>query len=227
MADSGRERRLERLNAYVEPGEIVSDRKYNLTLVGTILYGIIVNIVLCKYVGNIYSIINPVIFLVLYLVLVFAGSIIAHKSKDPAISFLGYNMIVLPVGLVISTLVELYGGISSYVVLQTFFYTGLITAIMFFAAMAFPNVFDKIGGFLFVSLMGILFASIFSIFFTGMIYGVSIFAAVIFSLYIGYDIHRAQMFPKTIDNAVDSAIDIYLDIANLFIRLLQIFGRRD
>ena len=52
-------------------------------------------------------------------------------------------------------------------------------------------------------------------------------AAGLFSLYIGYDIYRSQQFPKTLDNAVDSALDIYMDIANLFIRLLDILGRKD
>jgi FtsH-binding integral membrane protein len=55
-------------------------------------------------------------------------------------------------------------------------------------------------------------------------------AAALFSLYIGYDIYRSQNYPKTLDNAVDSALDIYMDMANLFIRLLQILGnsrRRD
>ena len=51
-------------------------------------------------------------------------------------------------------------------------------------------------------------------------------AAGLFSLYIGYDIYRAQQFPKTVDNAVDSALDIYMDIANLFLRLLSIMGKK-
>ena len=49
-------------------------------------------------------------------------------------------------------------------------------------------------------------------------------AAGLFSLYIGYDIYRSQNYPKTLDNAVDSALDIYMDIANLFVRVLQILG---
>ena len=57
-------------------------------------------------------------------------------------------------------------------------------------------------------------------------YYLSSFAAAIFSLYIGYDMYRAQRYPKTADNAVDCAVDIYLDIINLFLRLLRILGRR-
>ena len=49
-------------------------------------------------------------------------------------------------------------------------------------------------------------------------------AAGLFSLYIGYDIYRSQQYPKTLDNAVDSALDIYMDIANLFMRILSILG---
>ena len=51
-------------------------------------------------------------------------------------------------------------------------------------------------------------------------------AAGLFSLYIGYDLHRSQQFAKTLDNAVDCALDIYLDIANLFLRLLRLLSRK-
>jgi FtsH-binding integral membrane protein len=50
--------------------------------------------------------------------------------------------------------------------------------------------------------------------------------AAIFALYIGYDYWRAQQFPKTLDNAIDCSLDIYLDIINLFIRILRILGSR-
>lgn len=52
-------------------------------------------------------------------------------------------------------------------------------------------------------------------------------AAAIFSLYIGYDWVKAQMYVKTVDNAVDSALDIYLDIINLFLQLLRILGSKN
>lgn len=221
------ERRIQRMEAYVEPGAIVSDRTYNLVLGGTVLYGVLVNILLCNFVGNVYMYIHPLLFLLLYFVCAFAGTAIAARSDNPAISFLGYNMIVVPLGLVISTMVEVYGGLSSRIVLDAFYYTALITAIMIFAALAFPSVFDRIGGFLFVSLIGILVSSFVVMFFSAAYYPFSLICAVVFSLYIGYDFHRSQMFPKTIDNAIDCAIDIYIDIANLFVRLLQIFGRRD
>jgi FtsH-binding integral membrane protein len=48
----------------------------------------------------------------------------------------------------------------------------------------------------------------------------------IFCGYIGYDWGKAQRQEKTIDNAVDSAAAIYMDIINLFLRILRILGRK-
>ena len=39
------------------------------------------------------------------------------------------------------------------------------------------------------------------------------------------DFHRSQMYPKTLDNAVDSALDIYLDVINLFLKVLRILAK--
>jgi FtsH-binding integral membrane protein len=50
--------------------------------------------------------------------------------------------------------------------------------------------------------------------------------AVLFCGYLGYDWARAQSIPKTLDNAIDSAASIYMDIIILFIRILEIMGRR-
>ena len=50
---------------------------------------------------------------------------------------------------------------------------------------------------------------------------------ILFSAYIGYDVAKSQIYPKTVDNAVDCALDIYLDIINIFIRLLAILSRKD
>ena len=50
--------------------------------------------------------------------------------------------------------------------------------------------------------------------------------ALIFCGYIGLDWHRAQQFPKTLNNAGDSAADIYLDVVHLFVSLLSLTGKR-
>ena len=47
----------------------------------------------------------------------------------------------------------------------------------------------------------------------------------IFSLYLGFDWQRANRVTPSIRNAILSATQIYLDIVNIFIRLLRILAR--
>ena len=44
--------------------------------------------------------------------------------------------------------------------------------------------------------------------------------ALLFCGYVGYDWQQAQSIPKTLDNEIDSVLDLYLDIINIFVRLL-------
>ena len=218
-------RRAARMNAFVDSNSIISARAYNVIMGMVVLYGLVVNYILCATVGaSIYYSIRPVMFQILYMVLAFGGTFIALRSDNAIVSFLGYNMVVLPLGILVSAVVEAYGGVSSSVVLGAIYYTALITAIMVLSAMLFPGVFARIGGFLFAAVIGLIITGIISAF-TGMFYGIySYVGAIIFSLYIGYDFYRSQQFPKTLDNAVDCALDIYLDIINLFLFVLRIIG---
>ena len=47
----------------------------------------------------------------------------------------------------------------------------------------------------------------------------------LFCGYVGFDWAKAQQYPKTLDNAVDSAADIYVDIIYLFLRILSILSK--
>ncbi len=214
-----------RLYAEYDPADIISVRAYNAIIVGVLLYGIVVNILLCWFVGDVYEYVHPIVFLVAYLILAFGGVVLSSVSHKPILSFLGYNMVVVPFGLVISTLVEAYGGIGSEIVTLAFLYTLLISAGMGAASIAFPQFFSKIGGALLGVLIGVVIAEVVLLLLGFDQSWIDWIVAGLFSLYIGYDIYRSQQFEKTVDNAVDCALDIYLDIANLFIRILRILAK--
>lgn len=219
------EARQQRLNEIVDPNKVISLRAYNLILTGTVLYGLVINAMLCREsVVEAVSRINPIIFFIGYFVCVIAGVMIAHKSENPVVSFIGYNLIVLPIGLIVALAVRM-GGYSPSVVWHAFITTAGVTVIMTAAGLLFPQFFAKIGSILFFGLIGVLFGFLISIFLPGVNMAITVLSAGIFSLYIGYDVYRSQQFPHTVDNAIDCAIDLYLDIINLFLDLLRIFGK--
>ena len=214
-----------RLTADYSGAKLLSRRAYNCVIIAVLLWGLIVNAVLCVTVGDVYRLINPILFLVLYFICAFGGIFIAVRSKDPLVSFLGYNMLVVPFGLLVSTLVADYGGIGSQVVRDAFIYASLITAGMLCANLAFPELFKNLGGALFGCLTGHIICEIVLLAFHVNQVITDWVAAGLFSLYFAYDIYRSQQFAPTLDNAVDCALDIYTDIVNLFVRLLRIMAR--
>ncbi len=205
-------------------GTGISTSVYNLIMGGMILYGIIINIVMCMTCTKLALSINPIVLFVGYLVLVIAGTFMVHRSRSTAVRFVGYNMIVVPMGLILSVVVQAYGGVSSAVVMQAFLYTGIITGIMILLSIAFPKFFSKIGGMLLGCLIGMIIAYIVVWLLHIDTIIIAYFGAVLFSLYIGYDVWRSQQVPHTVGNAVASACEIYVDIVNLFLRLLEILG---
>ena len=225
------DRKEARMNMRVDDVAIMSDRAYNFAIGLVVLYGIVVNILIVAfgsdYVLRLVGSINPIILLIAYLALVFGGSFISMKSHNPLISFLGYNMIVLPLGIILCIAVTGYGGIGSEVVIDAFMYTLGITLVIIGMSCLLPKLFLRMGGFLFAGLLGMIVVEIVAYLFFGSTNWTSYIIAALFSLYIGYDVQKAQLYPRTLDNAIDSSIDIYLDITNLFIRILSIIGNRN
>lgn len=218
--------RKEEMKIFHADDIIISDRAYNTVLGCTIGWGVLLNVILCVFCGDFVASVNPIIFLIAYFACAFGGMAIAYKSDNPIVSFIGYNMVVVPVGLVISSIVSAYGGIGSEVVAYAFLYTMIITGCMIALSVIYPAFFSRIGGLLFSALIGMILCEVFSLLMGFDTYWAAWVGAVIFSLYIGYDFWVSQQYVKTIDNAIDSSVAIYLDIANLFLKLLRILGRR-
>ncbi len=164
---------------------------------------------------------HPGVFFGGYIVLCLAGTFLT-VSKSPLVSFLGYNLVVVPIGAVLSVALPAYYYKD---IIAAALVTGLVVAIMLGLATAYPKFFAGLGRVLFLALTVSLIAQLVAMLLG---YGGGVFNwifVIIFSLYIGYDWFKAQSYPKTVDNAVDSALDLYLDIINLFIRLLDIISR--
>lgn len=215
----------DRKKARMNGADTVSASSYNLIIGGILLYGFLANAVVVWLGSDFFTSLasnHYIFFIIGYFVLCMAGTIISTRSTKPLVSFLGYNLVVLPIGALLAvTLPAFY--LSD--ILLAIITTGSVTAIMTFLGATFPRVFAKMGRTLLISLfLGVLVELIALLFgYAGNAF--NWLFVIIFSLYIGYDWQKAQMYPKTADNAVDCALDLYLDIINLFIRLLRIISR--
>jgi len=118
---------------------------------------------------------------------------------------------------------------SAGLIAKAFGMTALITFLMGFLGIAYPDAFKNMGGLLFFALGGLIIVRIMQIFIPALaaLTIVDYIGAGIFSLYIAYDMYRASKVPRTLDNAVDISVSLYLDIINLFVTLLQIYANED
>ena len=114
---------------YVEErknGEL-SLRAYNLTIGLVLLWGFVVNVLMCKFCTKTFMSWNFTAVVIGYFIVAIAGMLISRFSDNPFISFIGYNMVVLPVGVVLSLALTEYDKISIMNALLT---TTVVTLIM-------------------------------------------------------------------------------------------------
>lgn len=160
------------------------------------------------------------------LVIFLSARITTMKSSTAIISFIIYSAVS---GLTFSTIFVTYS-------LGSIMYVFLIAAAIFgvFAFLGATTNLDltKISTYLFIGLIAIIICSIISIFVVNSSFDLIIacLAIAIFVGYTAYDVQkilRMQEFNAIPEDnlAIYGALELYLDFINLFLRLLQLFGR--
>jgi FtsH-binding integral membrane protein len=164
--------------------------------------------------------------IILCLAVCILGIFIVHSTDNLIISLIGYAMIAIPLAF---PLAGQLGASTATAIVNAGILTAIITGIMGFLGVTFPNVFSKLGSALFFSLLALIGLRLLSIFIPAInSFGIlEYIGAGIFSLYIGYDMWRASTVDRTFKNALDISINLYLDILNLFTHLLAIMGNDD
>ncbi|MBQ2947031.1 MAG: Bax inhibitor-1/YccA family protein [Bacilli bacterium] len=110
-----------------------------------------------------------------------------------------------------------------------------ITAVLFliFALIGYFTKIDltKIGIYLFMALLGVIICSIINMFVGSETFnlGITIVCLIVFIIYIAYDIQvikrNLYLIPEEDNLAIYGALQLYLDFINIFLRLIQLFGR--
>ena len=199
----------------------MSARAYNLLIGAVLLWGFVINALMCIYLTDTFMEWNFTMVLIGYFIIAIAGICLSISSDSAFISFIGYNLVVLPVGVVLSIFIRL-SEVTNYDIVNTLYVTAGLTLFMMAAATIFPGFFSKLESVLFMTLLGVIVVEFIAIMINKSLPSQwDLLVAGLFCLYIGYDWGKAQALSKTADNAVDVCVGLYLDIINLFMRLLS------
>ena len=207
-------------------GRRISTKVYNLVIGLVLCWGFFASWMILKIIPYKSLVdINIWVFFIGYFASCFIGFFIFSKSVNPFVSFIGYNFVVVPFGLIINIVVHQY---DHGLVLDAIRVTGLVTFVMMVLGSLYPAFFKKIARALSISLIIVVIVELIEIFVFHIHHGIiDWIVVVIFCGYIGLDWSRANQIPRTLDNAVDSAASLYMDIIILFLRILRIMGRRN
>ena len=166
--------------------------------------------------------IHPIAVIIAYFVLTLGGSIVTHRSTSPFVSTIAFFVMATGMGLVLTYFLTKY-EVST--VVTAFGITAGIAVVMTILATIFPQFFISIGKGLLISLLVAIVAEIICAIFLRQYFGIFDYIIIlIFCGYIGFDVARAQTFAKTMQNAIMSAADLYIDLVNILIRVLSIIG---
>lgn len=147
------------------------------------------------------------------------------KSKQSVpITLAGYALFVLTFGITLSFALQRFNIGTIY---YAFGITACIAGIFLIAGVIFPDFFSRLGGVLFISLFALIVVQFIAVFFFHA--NQTIFdwiGILIFCGFLGYDSYMMSSDAPTVPNAVFHAANIYIDIANILIRVLDIMDNK-
>lgn len=226
MANTYGEKGFMSYMTYQSQTQELSESKYNLIIGATLTWGFGLNYLMMQFFGP--AIVNLVYgygalpFLIGYIVLVLIGSGMV-RSFNPVKCFIGYNLIAVPVGMIAVAATMFY---DPTIVVRAVLCTAIVTLSMMIVSMIFPQFFARMAPALGISLLAVVLAETVAMLFFRMDITILDWIVVgILSLYVGYDWVRANSVQRTTTNAIAAASALYLDIINIFLRLLRILAR--
>ena len=199
----------------------LSTKHYNLMIGGILFYGFIINAIIVKLFASSLAELPFAPVIIGYFISCIVGIIMSKVSDNPIVSFIGYNLVVVPVGVVLAIAIHV-DGFEPAQIIHAAALTAFFTGVMIVASVIWEDFFLSLGKILFIGLLAVVIFEVMCL-----ICGIylptiwDILVAVLFCFYIGYDWAKAQKEDHTADNAVDACVGLYLDIINLFIRILS------
>ena len=199
---------------------------FNAALGALLLYGFAINIAECFIFARLPAEFLRTSFSTLAIVVFIVGMIglfaFGRKSAGPVSLFAAYNCCIIPIGFSVFAVTN---GVEGRALMEAAMLTSAITLTMCLGGTLFPTFFLGIGRFLFFSLLTFVVAEFIGIFAFGYLpRWVDLIAVGLFSLYIAFDWAVAMTGSWTPRAVLRTAIDLYLDIINIFLSLVR--GRK-
>ncbi len=178
---------------------------------------------------NVFSTTGYIIFAIIeiVLVIVLAARVLKMKPTTAKAAFILYSFVS---GLTFSS-IFVYYSLSS--IIYVFLVSALLFAILAMVGYTTKADLSKLGTYLCVGLLAIIIISLFGFIFnlSQLDIILSIASVVIFLGITAYDIQKIKQLEHSglpEDNlAIYGALDLYLDLINIFLNLLSIFGKSD
>ncbi|MBY4797096.1 Bax inhibitor-1 family protein [Collinsella sp. AGMB00827] len=208
----------------------ISRRQYNLIMGGLVTLGFAV------IAAAAFLVMTPAFFFMVYenYGLVLLASVVVSiggvfvlargmRREGFGQALVGYGMIVGSIGFTTGMILPLYDLPS---IANAFVGTAIIATLFTLLGSVYPQVFAKIRGVLSVALLGAIVVGLVGSFMNVSMAWLDYVVIAVFCGLIGYDTYRAQQCESTVKMAIFNAAQIWLDLVNIFIRLLAIVGRR-
>ena len=208
-------------------GAAIEDRKYLLTILGCLVWGFFVNYLICITLGKYLITSQNASFLYLIIPLQIVSVFMNAFAKKAVTKFIAYNLLVVPMGIEIAFVVSLMNAMGAVdAVYMAILGTAVIGALMFALAYFKTDAFLSLGStLLWVTLAALPAAIIMMIFAPAGYAMMDAFFVLLFAFWLGFDISRAMQQPKSVENAITAAFDVYYELAYNLLRLLLIMAR--
>lgn len=172
-----------------------------------------------------------VMFAPLGLVFLMGGMVEKMSGTALLATFLAFATIM---GISLSYIFLIYSVGS---IANVFFITAAVFTLMAVAGYTTKTDLTKLGSILMIGLIGIVIASVINMFLgsSTMDYVISIIGVVVFTGLTAYDVQKLKRMGEVVISGTETAqkmalmgaLSLYLDFINLFLMLLQLFGRRE
>ncbi len=163
------------------------------------------------------------------LVAAIGGTMLSVSSDNPLVSAFGYAVVAVAFGVMLGPVLAEYTAASIVKVLAM---TTAIVAVFSVVGAMIPDNLEGFGSYVLGGLLILLLryffvplAHLFGVEAATALTVLDIVGIVLFCGIIVFDWNRAMHLSRNLDNAVDSALAVYLDWFNIFVRLLALTGQ--